>query len=132
MAERSRSPVLEFLEFSFRWNSPRLRSGNSSSNGRSQKSYALYHNFQFSIIHFQLICSLRGAKYSFAIARFVFSFWLCVEGFAFASQERRYEILEFLESIMEAGELADEIATRLIFKNSGLAGLLPQNTEKKD
>ncbi len=54
------------------------------------------------------------------------------ESFSFASQERRYEILEFLESIMDAGELADEIATRLIFKNSGLAGLFPKNTEKKD
>ncbi len=46
------------------------------------------------------------------------------EDFACSEQERRYEMLELLEQVMEAGEVADEVATRLIFKNSALEGLL--------
>ncbi len=37
------------------------------------------------------------------------------EDFAYSSEERRYEILEFLEKLMDVAELADETATRIIF-----------------
>ena len=38
------------------------------------------------------------------------------EDFSFSSEERRYEILEFLEKLMDVAELADETATKIIFR----------------
>lgn len=38
------------------------------------------------------------------------------EDFFCSSEERRGEILEFMEKLMELGELADEIATKIIFR----------------
>ncbi len=46
------------------------------------------------------------------------------EDFACSEQERRYELLDFLEQLMDAGEVANEVATRLIFKESALGNLL--------
>ncbi len=46
------------------------------------------------------------------------------EDFAYSEQERRYELLDFLEQLMDAGEIANEVATRLIFKESTLGSLL--------
>ncbi len=40
--------------------------------------------------------------------------------FEFSAESRRHEILEYLESIMELGELADATATSVIFKGSPL------------
>lgn len=37
------------------------------------------------------------------------------EDFSYSSEERRYEILEFLEKLMDVAELADETATKIIF-----------------
>ena len=38
------------------------------------------------------------------------------EDFKWSVEERRGEILEFLEKLMDLGELADETATHIIFK----------------
>lgn len=45
------------------------------------------------------------------------------EDFEYSAEERRYEILDFLETLMELGEAADEAATQIIFQKSGLEGL---------
>ena len=43
--------------------------------------------------------------------------------FCKAGEERKGELLDFLEALMETAELADEIATRIIFKDSNLEAL---------
>ncbi len=40
------------------------------------------------------------------------------EDFHYSPEERRHEILEFLEKLMDVAELADEIATRIIFRQA--------------
>lgn len=45
------------------------------------------------------------------------------EQFEYSAEERRYEILDFLEKLMELGEAADELATKIIFKDSYLETL---------
>ncbi len=40
--------------------------------------------------------------------------------FEHAPEARKLEILEFLEKLMDVGELADEVATKMIFKGSFL------------
>ncbi|MBD5641509.1 MAG: hypothetical protein HDQ91_03715 [Desulfovibrio sp.] len=40
------------------------------------------------------------------------------EEFKCAPEERRVELLELLEKLMDTAELADEVATRLIFRGS--------------
>ncbi len=52
------------------------------------------------------------------------------EDFTWSPEERRHEILEFLERIMDVAELADKTATTLIFKNSQLGALLVDSTQK--
>ncbi|MFP4391809.1 MAG: hypothetical protein ACLFOA_05335 [Desulfohalobiaceae bacterium] len=52
------------------------------------------------------------------------------EDFEHSAEERRYEILEFLEQLMDLGELADEVATGVIFKNSQLQALFGENSQK--
>lgn len=42
-----------------------------------------------------------------------------------ASEKERYDILELLEKLMELGELADEAASRLIFR--GMTPFLEKN-----
>lgn len=38
------------------------------------------------------------------------------EDFFFSEEERRLEMLAFLESLMDIGELADDVATKIIFR----------------
>lgn len=38
------------------------------------------------------------------------------EDFQYSPEERRLEMLEFLEKLMDLGELADETATKIIFR----------------
>ena len=38
------------------------------------------------------------------------------EDFEYSVEERRLEILEFLDKLIDLGELADETATKIIFK----------------
>ncbi|MEW5774685.1 MAG: hypothetical protein AB1916_14305 [Thermodesulfobacteriota bacterium] len=50
--------------------------------------------------------------------------------FEHSPQERKLEMLDFLEQLMDLAELADETATKAIFKNSYLgmlAGVSDQN-----
>lgn len=41
------------------------------------------------------------------------------ENFLHSPEERRIEMLNFLEKLMDLGELADETATRIIFRKRG-------------
>ena len=52
------------------------------------------------------------------------------DDFECSAEDRRYEILDFLEKIMELGEAADEVATKVIFKNSALGQLMGQNDDE--
>ncbi|EGJ51057.1 hypothetical protein V6C53_02085 [Desulfocurvibacter africanus] len=52
------------------------------------------------------------------------------EDFEDGSKSRKEEILEFLEKLMELGELADETATKLIFKDSYLEALSGVKVQK--
>jgi hypothetical protein len=52
------------------------------------------------------------------------------EDFEYSTEDRRYEILDYLERLMDVAELADEVATRLIFKNSQLGALLNSSAQK--
>lgn len=45
------------------------------------------------------------------------------EDFSFCGLDRRYEMLEFLEKFMDVAELADSVATEVIFKDSQLGKL---------
>ncbi len=38
------------------------------------------------------------------------------EDFFYSTEERRMEMLEFLEKLMDVAELADETATKIIFR----------------
>lgn len=49
--------------------------------------------------------------------------------FEYADEERRYELLDFLERLMEIGEKADAVATKLIFKDSLLEALSGMKTQ---
>jgi phosphopantothenate synthetase len=40
------------------------------------------------------------------------------EDFFYSPEERRHEILEFLEKLMDVAELADETATKIIFRKA--------------
>lgn len=52
------------------------------------------------------------------------------EDFEYSAEERRFEMLEFLEKFMDIAELADEAATQMIFKNSQLGALLGATDQK--
>ena len=41
------------------------------------------------------------------------------EDFLHSEEERRLEMLGFLEKLMDLGELADEVATKIIFRKRG-------------
>ena len=41
------------------------------------------------------------------------------EDFLHSPEERRYEMLNFLEKLMDLGEIADEVATKIIFRKRG-------------
>ncbi|CCO23121.1 hypothetical protein [Maridesulfovibrio hydrothermalis] len=46
------------------------------------------------------------------------------------TEEKRFEILDFLEKLMDVAEIADEHATKLIFKG-GLLGQLAGSSDQK-
>ncbi len=46
------------------------------------------------------------------------------EDFTWSAEERRQEMLEFLDKLMDLGELADQTATSIIFKGSALGALM--------
>ena len=51
------------------------------------------------------------------------------QDFDFADDEKRGDILDFLEKLMDLAEKADELATKLIFKGQ-LGEMLGANTQK--
>ena len=54
------------------------------------------------------------------------------EDFKWSTEERRQELLEFLEKLMDLGELADATATAVIFKGSQLGAMFGKAvTEQK-
>jgi len=52
------------------------------------------------------------------------------EDFEYSSEERRLEILDYLERLMDLAELVDETATKLIFKNTGLGQMFDSKAQK--
>ena len=52
------------------------------------------------------------------------------QDFEYSPEERRYEILDFLEKLMELGEAADKTATEIIFKNTQLGQVMGEKTQK--
>lgn len=52
------------------------------------------------------------------------------EDFEYSSEERRIEILDYLERLMDLAELADETATRLIFKKTKLGQMFDSSAQK--
>jgi len=51
------------------------------------------------------------------------------DDFQCSSEERRYEILDFLEKVIELGEIADKTATQIIFKNTQLESFFNENNQ---
>lgn len=54
----------------------------------------------------------------------------CKFEFEHGEEERRLEILDFLEHLMELGEQADELATKLIFKDAYASMVTEEGVEK--
>jgi hypothetical protein len=52
------------------------------------------------------------------------------EDFMNSPEERRYEILDFLESLMELAEVADAAATKIIFREGYLEQLSGVKAQK--
>lgn len=53
--------------------------------------------------------------------------------FAYSPTERRFEMLELLEKFMDIADTADEVATRVLFKDSPLgqmAGFTAQTSQE--
>ena len=48
------------------------------------------------------------------------------QDFEFADDDKRGNILDFLERLMDLADKADQLATKLIFKDSELSGLISQ------
>ena len=49
--------------------------------------------------------------------------------FKYGSQAKKEEILDFLQRLMDLADAADEVATRIIFKDSYLGVLAGVNTQ---
>ncbi len=54
------------------------------------------------------------------------------EDFKWSAEERRAEMLEFLEKLMDIGELADATATAMIFRGSQLGALMGVSSGEKE
>lgn len=52
------------------------------------------------------------------------------QDFEFADDEKRGRILDFLERLMDLADKADQLATKVIFKDSEIAALMGANTQK--
>ena len=52
------------------------------------------------------------------------------EDFENSPEERRIEMLEFLEKLMDIADLADEVASKIIFKDSYLGMLAGTKAQK--
>lgn len=54
----------------------------------------------------------------------------CKFEFEHGEEERRLEIIDFLEHLMELGEQADELATKLIFKDAYASMVTEEGVEQ--
>lgn len=52
------------------------------------------------------------------------------DDFEYSPEERRLEILNFLERLMDVSDIADETATKLIFKNSQFGSMMGLKDQK--
>ncbi len=50
------------------------------------------------------------------------------DNFLYSPEERRHEILEFLEKLMDVADLADETVTKIIFKGRFDSTSIPPET----
>ena len=55
----------------------------------------------------------------------------CKFEFENGEEERRLEIIDFLEHLMELGEQADELATKLIFKDAYASMVTEERSEER-
>ncbi len=55
------------------------------------------------------------------------------EDFEYSAESRRFEMLEFLDQLMDLGELADKTATEVIFKGqlANLAGIKVEDKKEE-
>jgi len=51
------------------------------------------------------------------------------EDFEYSGEDRRFEMLDLLEKFMNVAEIADETATKLIFKNSQLGEIFGEKSQ---
>ncbi|MFA6810899.1 MAG: hypothetical protein WCR47_07565 [Desulfoplanes sp.] len=51
------------------------------------------------------------------------------EDFEYSGEDRRFEMLDLLEKFMNVAELANETATKLIFKGSQLGEIFGENSQ---
>ena len=73
--------------------------------------------------------AMLNAKYIAELEEYLSSGDLA-EDFKWSVEERRGEILEFLEKLMDLGELADATATKIIFKGQlGALMGMPQDQD---
>lgn len=49
-----------------------------------------------------------------------------------SGEDRRMEMLEFLEKLMDLGDLADKTASRIIFRNSQLGALMGETASAQE
>ncbi len=80
--------------------------------------------------YWSLQMAMLNAKYIAELEEYLKSGNL-EEDFKWSVEERRGEILEFLEKLMDLGELADETATHIIFKGQ-LGALMGMPSDKKE
>ncbi|MFO7817775.1 MAG: hypothetical protein ACQES5_05230 [Thermodesulfobacteriota bacterium] len=52
------------------------------------------------------------------------------DDFEYSEEERRLEMLDYLERLMDLADVANEVATRLIFKNTQLEQMLGDRENK--
>jgi hypothetical protein len=53
------------------------------------------------------------------------------DDFEYSAEDRRHEMLDFLEILMDAGDQANEVATRMIFKNSQLGAMFADKDQSR-
>lgn len=72
--------------------------------------------------------SLLDLQYLYKVQKFMDSGDMAFE-FEHGDEQKRFQILEFLETLMDVADKADETATRLIFTDSYVDGAAIQSRE---
>lgn len=84
---------------------------------------AIYTQFMLSGVH------MLSEKFLSDLEKYLQSGDL-EKDFEYSSEDRRLEILDYLERLMDLAELADETATRIIFKNTELGYMFERKAQK--